>query len=52
VSKQTFPDIRRWHIEGFAKHLVLYREIAAGVEIVRILHAERDVAAILGEGLL
>lgn len=37
--------IRRRAVEGFQNHLVFYREIGDGVEIVRVLHGARDVTA-------
>ena len=38
-------------VQGFEKHLVFYRPTEAGIEIVRVLHAARDIAAVLaGKG--
>jgi toxin ParE1/3/4 len=39
-------DIRRWHIDGFGNHVILYRLTDHGVEIVRILHAARDLESL------
>jgi toxin ParE1/3/4 len=38
-------------VKGFEKHLIFYRQRETGIEIVRVLHAARDVEAILcGKG--
>lgn len=42
-------DIRVRPIRGFRKHLIFYRPIRGGVEIVRVLHGARDVKALLLE---
>jgi len=45
----TLSGIRMWHIKGFPKHLIFYRLIENGVEIVRVLHSSRDIAGIFSE---
>ena len=40
-------DLRQWRIRGFEKHLIFYRPILGGVEVFRVFHAARDIAAIL-----
>jgi toxin ParE1/3/4 len=37
-------------VPDFRAYLIFYRPIADGIEIVRILHGARDLAAIFGEG--
>lgn len=44
----AFAGIRVWRIDGFEKHLVFYRTVEDGVEIVRVLHGHRDLDSILG----
>lgn len=34
-------------VDGFPNHLVFYREIPEGIEVLRILHAARDLTAAL-----
>jgi len=47
LDELPYEDIRRWHIQGF-KHLVIfYREVADGIEIIRVLHSARDIPALL-----
>jgi toxin ParE1/3/4 len=43
--------LRMIAVQGFEKHLVFYRPVEAGIEIVRVLHTARDIEAILtGKG--
>lgn len=42
-------DIRRWHIEGFPRLLILYRPTKTGVAIIRVLDAGRDIADLFPE---
>ena len=41
--------LRMWRVQGFARHLIFYREIANGIEVIRVLHSSRDLVAVLGE---
>ncbi|MBI4604738.1 MAG: type II toxin-antitoxin system RelE/ParE family toxin [Planctomycetes bacterium] len=36
-------------MRGFEQHLVFYRPVEDGIEVVRVLHGARDLRAILGE---
>ena len=36
-----------WRLRGFEKHLIFYRPIKDGIEVIRVLHASRDLAAVL-----
>jgi toxin ParE1/3/4 len=38
--------LRMIAVRGFDKHLVFYRALGHGIEIVRVLHAARDIEAI------
>ena len=42
--------MRVWRVEGFRNHLVYFRPIADGVEILRVLHGARDIEALFDEG--
>lgn len=37
--------LRRWPVQGFENYLVFYHPTEQGIEIVRVLHAARDIAA-------
>jgi len=41
--------IRRWHIKGFPRLLILYREIPCGIEVVRVVDAGRDINALFDD---
>ena len=38
--------IRSWIIKGFPNHMIFYRPVEDGVEILHILHAARDIDSI------
>ncbi len=43
------PDlagVRMWRVAGFPSHLIFYRQLESGIEIVRVLHAKRDIDTI------
>lgn len=42
--------LRRWPIRGFEKYIIYYLPIADGVDVVRVIHAARDVEAIFDRG--
>lgn len=56
------PEVGRWRaaqspalegcrslaIQGFENHIVFYRPIETGVEVLRVLHGARDLGTILG----
>lgn len=42
-------DVRTWRIGGFENHLIFYRPNGGEIEIIRILHAARDLRRILDE---
>ena len=45
----ALAGIRSWRIPGFERYLVFYKEIADGVEVVRVVHGARDLPTLLGE---
>jgi plasmid stabilization system protein ParE len=38
-----------WRVRGFEKHLIFYRPVKDGTEVIRVLHASCDLAAVLEE---
>lgn len=40
------PQLRSW---SYRRYVVLYREIASGAEIVRVVHGARDLKALFDE---
>lgn len=47
LDELPYEDIRRWHIDGFERLLILYRPVGDGIEVVRVLHTARNIPAIL-----
>ena len=43
-------DIRIWLVKGFEKYLIFYRAIDELVEILRVLHASRNIDGMLSGG--
>jgi toxin ParE1/3/4 len=41
-------DVRLWRVARFPKHLIFYRPIEGGIEVIRVLHAKRDIEALFG----
>jgi plasmid stabilization system protein ParE len=36
-------DIRRWHIEGFPRLMVVYRPTETSITVIRVIDAGRDI---------
>jgi toxin ParE1/3/4 len=41
--------LRMWPMRGFEKYLVFYRALKYSIDVVRVLHASRDIRRILEE---
>lgn len=50
LDELPYQDIRRWHINEFRHLLIFYREVADGIEVIRILHSSRDIPTLLKSG--
>lgn len=50
-THRELAGVRSWPVPGFEKHIIFYREETGHVEILRVLHAARDLPAILGPEL-
>ena len=46
-ENSQLTDVRIWLVKGFEKHLIFYRATDELVEILRVLHASRDIDSIL-----
>ena len=40
-------ELRMWPVPGFRQYLIFYRPLSDGLEIIRVLHHSRDIAAAL-----
>jgi toxin ParE1/3/4 len=45
---RRLQNVRVWRVKNFEQHLIFYRQIPTGIEIIRVLHGARDIGAILG----
>ena len=45
----ALEGIRMWRVKDFPRHLIFYRPIKDGVEIIRVLHSARDIAGLFFE---
>ncbi len=41
--------LRMWPIPDFPKHLIFYKPIETGIEVVRVLYGRRDLEALFEE---
>jgi toxin ParE1/3/4 len=41
--------LRMWSVPGFRKHLIFYLPKEDGVEVIRVVHGSRDLAALFEE---
>jgi toxin ParE1/3/4 len=48
-AKGRLLGLRAWQIRGFENHIIFYRPVEDGIEVVRVLHAARDIAATFEE---
>jgi toxin ParE1/3/4 len=49
ASRSYVPDLRMWRVPGFEKHLIFYRPLDDGVEVIRVLHGARDLAGLFDD---
>ena len=40
-----FAEVRSWHVDGFRRYLIFYRELSDRIQIWRVLHGARDLQA-------
>jgi toxin ParE1/3/4 len=47
AENNRLAGIRVFQVRGFPNHLIFYRELANGIEVLRVLHGARNVDAVL-----
>ncbi|MBI3651380.1 MAG: type II toxin-antitoxin system RelE/ParE family toxin [Acidobacteria bacterium] len=47
MRSKAFTSVRQFPVKGFEQHLIFYRPIKGGIEILRVLHSARDFEQIL-----
>lgn len=48
--RQELAGIRSFSVKGFDKHLIFYRPLESGIEVLRVIHGARDLGATLDGG--
>ena len=48
-SLPGLSGVRMWRARGFEKHLIFYRVLDDSVEVIRVLHASRDIKHLFDE---
>jgi toxin ParE1/3/4 len=49
TSSSALAGLRMWPIPDFPNYLIFYFAIEHGIDVVRVLHASRDLGSILGD---
>ena len=39
----ALAGVRMWRVAGFDNYLIFYRQTKSGIEVIRVLHAKRDI---------
>jgi toxin ParE1/3/4 len=47
TTNAALRGLRKWPVPSFPNHLLFYQPVPGGVEIVRVLHASRDLIRLL-----
>jgi toxin ParE1/3/4 len=42
----SLAGVRAWPIPKFRKYMILYRPLADGIEVLRVIHGARDIDAL------
>jgi toxin ParE1/3/4 len=48
-ERKELAELRVWQVRGFENYLIFYRTVEQGIEVVRVLHAARDIAAVFDD---
>ena len=48
-ERSELAGLRFFPVKGFDKHLIFYRLVPHGIEVLRVLHGARDLGAIFDE---
>jgi toxin ParE1/3/4 len=49
AASTRFQDLRWWRVRGFPNHLIFYRSIPRGIEVIRVVHGAQDLEALFRE---
>ena len=45
----SLEELRMWPISAFQKHLIFYRPVDSGIDVVRVICGTRDIPSLLGD---
>jgi toxin ParE1/3/4 len=48
-GRTELAELRAWQVRGFENYLIFYRPVEHGIEVLRVLHAARDIAGLFDE---
>lgn len=48
-NNAALAGLRFWMVRGFRKHLVFYRPLDEGIDVIRVLHSSRDIERMLDD---
>lgn len=51
TEEPRLAGIRIWFVKGFPNHLLFYRPIDGGIELIHLLHGARNINAVLADEL-
>jgi toxin ParE1/3/4 len=49
LPHSQLAGIRFWSVRGFPNHLIVYRPVDDGIEMLRLVHGARDLPSLLTE---
>ena len=49
ADEPRYADLLSFPVSRFRMYLVFYRQVAGGIEVLRVLHGARDIRGILAE---
>ena len=49
TDNEQLDGLRAWRIRGFEKHIIFYLVRPRAIEVVRVLHAARDLDTLLAD---
>jgi toxin ParE1/3/4 len=45
--RKHLSGLRSWPVRGFPNHIIYYRPITSGIEVIAILHGARNIPVVL-----
>jgi toxin ParE1/3/4 len=48
-TQPRLAGVRVWSVKGFPNHLVFYRPVQGGIEVILVIHGARDIPTVLAQ---